>query len=240
MYLIRKNSISSISNGGTVLNGTKNSKLFLILSAHRSGSSAAAGVLHTLGIHMGDYLLKPSVTNPKGYFENIHFVNLNDQILNLVNTTWDNPPIRENTKYPIELLQDIISFINTQTKPVWGLKDPRICLTFDIWKTPLECLADVTYIFSWRPLQESVLSLIHRDKINKQRAFDILNQYHKNLIFYRQQLEYENKDIIDIHFHELLENPKKFVKQINIRMDRKENYNIDKVISFLDGKLKHY
>ena len=84
---------------------------------------------------MGDYLLKPSVTNPKGYFENIHFVNLNDQILNSVNTTWDNPPIRENIKYPIELLQDIISFINTQTKPVWGLKDPRICLTFDIWKT---------------------------------------------------------------------------------------------------------
>ena len=60
-------------------------------------------------------------------------------------------------------------------------------------ENPLECLADVTYIFSWRPLQESVLSLIHRDKINKQRAFDILNQYHKTLYFIDNNLSMKIK-----------------------------------------------
>lgn len=41
---------------------------------------------------MGDSLLKPSSTNPKGYFENVDFVYLNDKILNSIGATWDNPP----------------------------------------------------------------------------------------------------------------------------------------------------
>ncbi|AJG79505.1 MULTISPECIES: sulfotransferase family protein [Bacillus cereus group] len=240
MYLIRKKlKLTARKKGGNILNSVKN-KLFLILSAHRSGSSATAGVLYTLGIPMGDYLLKPSATNPKGYFENIDFVNLNDRILNSVNATWDNPPIRKNIKYSIDISQDIVSFINKQTKPIWGLKDPRICLTFPIWKSLLECFLDVTYIFNWRPMQESILSLAHRDKIDEEKATKILNEYHKNLVFYRQNLEHENKDIIDVHFHELLENPGAFVKEINTRMDKSAYFNLYKVKGFLDKKLKHY
>lgn len=102
----------AITKGGAILNSTKKSKLFLILSAHRTGSSATAGVFYTLGIPMGDYLLKPSVTNPKGYFKNIDFVNLNDRILNSVNATSDNPPIRKNIKYTIDIFKYSEFFIN--------------------------------------------------------------------------------------------------------------------------------
>ncbi|WP_242311833.1 hypothetical protein [Bacillus cereus group sp. BfR-BA-01331] len=80
---------------------------------------------------MEDYLLKPSATNPKGYLENIDFVNLNDQTLNSVGATWDNLPISENIKCIIGILQ-YIAFFYKQNKPIWGLKDPRICLTFPI------------------------------------------------------------------------------------------------------------
>lgn len=66
------------------MNILSKSKLFLILSSHRSGSSATAGMLDVLGIHMGDSLLKPSSTNPKSYFENVDFVYLNDKILHTV------------------------------------------------------------------------------------------------------------------------------------------------------------
>lgn len=58
---------------------------------------------------MGDSLLKPSSTNPKGYFENVDFVYLNDKILNSIGATWDNPPKKE-LLCSIDLSSDIFSF----------------------------------------------------------------------------------------------------------------------------------
>ncbi|MGE7890737.1 sulfotransferase family protein [Bacillus cereus] len=216
------------------------SKLFLILSSHRSGSSATAGILDILGIHMGELLLTPSSTNPKGYFENVDFVYLNDKILNAVGAAWNSPPRREELRYNIHLSGEIFSFISKHVKPLWGLKDPRMILTFDIWRPYLNSLGDITYIFTWRPIRESVSSLINRDKIDKQTATSILTRYHENLIYYRNLLEQENRDIIDVHFDKLLEKPEKIVKEINCRIGRDNYYNLERVIDFLDKRLKHF
>ncbi|AAT59871.1 MULTISPECIES: sulfotransferase family protein [Bacillus cereus group] len=222
------------------MNIPNKSKLFLILSSHRSGSSATAGILDILGIHMGDSLLKPSSTNPKGYFENVDFVYLNDKILNSIGAAWDNPPKREELRCSTEISSDTFSFLSKHIKPLWGLKDPRMILTFDIWKPCLNQLEDITYIFTWRPIQESVSSLVNRNKIEEQTATSILTRYHENLLYYRNLLEQENKDIIDIHFDKLLESPEKFVKEINYRIGNKNHNNLDKVKNFLDKKLKHF
>lgn len=222
------------------MNILSKSKLFLILSSHRSGSSATAGILDVLGIHMGDSLLKPSSTNPKGYFENVDFVYLNDKILHTVGAAWDNPPKREELRRSIDLSSDILSFLNKHIKPLWGLKDPRMVLTFDIWKPCLNQLEDITYIFTWRPIQESVASLVNRNKFEEQTAASILTRYHENLLYYRNLLEQENKDIIDVHFDKLLESPEKFVKEINYRIGNKHHNNLDEVKNFLDKKLKHF
>lgn len=226
--------------GGVSLSIPNKSKLFLILSSHRSGSSATAGILDVLGIHMGDSLLKPSSTNPKGYFENVDFVYLNDKILNSIGAAWDNPPKREELRCSTELSSDTFSFLSKHIKPLWGLKDPRMILTFDIWKPCLNQLEDITYIFTWRPIQESVASLVNRNKFEEQTAASILTRYHENLLYYRDLLEQENKDIIDIHFDKLLESPEKFVKEINYRIGNKHHNNLDKVKNFLDKKLKHF
>jgi hypothetical protein len=66
-------------------------KLFLVFSLHRSGSSAAAGVLHHMGIHMGESLWAPFSSNPKGHYENLEFIALNDKILEFVGAAWDAP-----------------------------------------------------------------------------------------------------------------------------------------------------
>ncbi|HDR4601782.1 TPA: sulfotransferase family protein [Bacillus cereus] len=216
------------------------SKLFLILSSHRSGSSATAGILDVLGIHMGDSLLKPSSTNPKGYFENVDFVYLNDKILNSIGAAWDNPPKREELRCSIELSSDTFSFLSKHIKPLWGLKDPRMILIFDIWKPCLNQLEDITYIFTWRPIQESISSLISKNKIDEQTAVNILTRYQENLLYYRNQFEQENKDIIDVHFDKLLESPEKFVMEINRRIGNKHHNNLDNVKNFLDKKLKHF
>ncbi|MBD2871512.1 sulfotransferase family protein, partial [Paenibacillus sp. IB182493] len=87
-------------------------KLFLVLSLHRAGSSATAGVLHHLGIHMGDDLLEPSTFNPKGYFENKKFVDINDHILALLGGAWNSPVSREKVAklhYPEVTIRSFLS-----------------------------------------------------------------------------------------------------------------------------------
>lgn len=64
---------------------------FLILGAPRSGTSLAAGILHNLGVPMGEWIDDPvdprwdfigaDEWNPKGFFEDAAFVNICSAIL---------------------------------------------------------------------------------------------------------------------------------------------------------------
>ncbi|WP_034672144.1 sulfotransferase family protein [Ectobacillus panaciterrae] len=224
--------MSSIAN--------KNSKLFLILSLHRSGSSATAGVLHHLGINMGDHLVGGTPDNPKGHYENSEFVKMNDEILHSVGASWDHPvswDVIMSSSFPKD---EIRSFLTTQIKPIWGLKDPRTLLTFDIWKPYLVEIADITYVFIWRPFESSALSLAHRDKLDLNVATSILTPYYNNFKYYRNQLEKAGQEIVDIHFDDLLNKPEVFVKEINLKLCQDPHHNLDIVKSFLDETLRHF
>jgi hypothetical protein len=223
-----------------ILLGSKKSKLFLVLSLHRSGSSATAGVLYHLGVHMGDNLLDADYSNPKGHFENIDFLKINEKILDSVGAKWSTPPSREPVIASNFPKSEIRSFLLAQVKPIWGLKDPRTTLTFDIWKSHLEEIADVTYVFVWRSLEESIHSLAHRHKYDLETARAILTSYLDNLKSFREQLERENKDIVDIHFNNLLDRPEDFIKEINLRINQNPDYNLELIKKFLDKQLKHF
>ncbi|PHC03857.1 sulfotransferase family protein, partial [Bacillus toyonensis] len=177
-------------------------KLFLVIAIHRSGSSAVAGVLDLLGVNMGNNLLKATPANVKGFFENVNFIMINEKILEILNMTWMTPRLRrEIFESEYQLLQSKLlldaskSIFNKEMKPIWGLKDPRILLTFDVWKSYLEDTSDITYIFVWRPLEESIKSLSYRDNIDLKLANDTLKIYYKNFIYYRTELKRRNNDI---------------------------------------------
>ena len=91
------------------------------------------------------------------------------------------------------LLEQYINLFRKKKKTIWGLKDPRMLLTLDVWKSYLEKFSKVTYIFVNRPLEESVKSLSYRDNINLNQATKILNIYYKNLIYYRTELLSEKR-----------------------------------------------
>lgn len=111
----------------------------MIMSCHRSGSSLVANVLHENGIPMGNesnFVPKPSNENERGFYENFDFRRINDRIL-------------ENALYRVKdwktvvphltidtILRDDITTLLTQYKGLddWGFKDPRVTLTWRIWK----------------------------------------------------------------------------------------------------------
>ena len=56
-------------------------------------------LLHRSGLDLGpESDLMPAATdNPDGFWENLRFVRLNDEILNAVGAAWDLPPWQEET-----------------------------------------------------------------------------------------------------------------------------------------------
>lgn len=216
------------------------SKLFLVLCLHRSGSSATAGVMHQLGIHMGEKLLPATPNNQKGHFENSEFVNLNQEILRSIQSTWNRPPSREkilNAKIPVAKVQ---SFLQKNRKPIWGLKDPRTLLTFEFWKPYFEEVADITYVFVHRPFDASVRSLASRDRNGIGNAIQILTPYLKNLYHYRHAFGLPAEKIIDVYYLDLLNNPEPFVKKLNEKVGNPPDYKLNEVLSFLDIRLKKF
>ena len=63
----------------------------VVLSSHRSGSSAFMSLLAAAGLELGE-LLPPAPDNPRGFFESRPFVDANRRLLGDADRDWTCPP----------------------------------------------------------------------------------------------------------------------------------------------------
>jgi hypothetical protein len=61
----------------------------IVLGMHRSGTSALAGMLHHLGVELGDRLMQASPDNPRGYWEHRDIVAVNHKLMAELGCSWD-------------------------------------------------------------------------------------------------------------------------------------------------------
>ena len=61
----------------------------IVLGMHRSGTSALAGILHHLGVELGDRLMQASPDNPRGYWEHRDIVAVNHKLMAELGWSWD-------------------------------------------------------------------------------------------------------------------------------------------------------
>ena len=109
-------------------------------------------LLHKCGLHLGpeEDLMAPAADNPDGFWENLRFVRLNDEILNALGGGWDLPP-RDADKFQQEQLAPIrmkaqLMIESFDSKEPWGWKDPRNCLTMPFWQSLLPGLRTVVIV----------------------------------------------------------------------------------------------
>ena len=111
-------------------------QLVLVLGMHRSGTSALAGLLVQAGLDGPMDLMPPTPANPRGYWESLGAMELNDQLLQQLGSQWSNcwalaqqdwntgaEAVRGWRSGMLQLLQN--------TYPPGGravLKDPRLCV----------------------------------------------------------------------------------------------------------------
>lgn len=112
--------------------------IIAVTGMHRSGTSAVAGLLSKCGFSLGseDNLLNrnvPKFDNRKGHFENINVVLINDMALKAAGGSWCNLPQQNDINSKGEILKKhITNFDYTFEGNI--VKDPRLCLTLDLWK----------------------------------------------------------------------------------------------------------
>ena len=115
-----------------------------VVSIGRSGTSVISRILHeVLAIDFGEESdhIPRNHNNPDGYFENREMLELNERILAAVNGAVLRPPamdafsmLNESIKNElIETAKERLGFY-AANKPNFGWKDPRLSLTFPIWK----------------------------------------------------------------------------------------------------------
>src|SRR5438552_6578491 len=155
-----------------------------ITGAHRSGTSMVARLLHSCGLDLGPEsdLMPPAPDNPDGFWENLSFVAMNDELLNELGGAWDLPPratrFAEKRFEAVRARARLLVSAFSRSK-VWGWKDPRNSLTLPFWRTIVPRLR--TVIIVRNPL-EVAYSLHQRNGVSFHLALSLWGVYSQHAL----------------------------------------------------------
>jgi hypothetical protein len=194
----------------------------VVMGCYRSGTSAVAGILHNLGVHMGNNFQEPNEQNPKGYFEDPEFVAVNLEIykasiVKYADEFSKNSELFEAKKkfnYLCESRAIAMASEDSCGRPTkWGFKDPKFCLTAKHVELPSE----TKIIWIHRNVTHTALSIIKA--IGDLSGSDAhLDKWEKFVDHYRNETEkYLNNmslDSMDINFDTLMKYPRAGVNRI--------------------------
>lgn len=111
--------------------------MILVTGMHRSGTSCITGMLERCGLSLGTaHHVHPAkaADNPKGFFENLQMVAINETVLTRAGGTWYAPP---RSTALVTAGRQIASAFKQFNDTFDGevAKDPRSCVTIDLWET---------------------------------------------------------------------------------------------------------
>jgi Sulfotransferase family/Glycosyl transferase family 2 len=180
---------------------------------HRSGTSMVTKLLHQSGLYLGQEhdLMPPASENPEGFWENLRFVEINEEILNEFGGEWDCPPSmpegwdgvkgvprqREKAK---ALLQEFSGH-----EP-WGWKDPRNSLTLPFW---MALVPDVKLVVCLRNPLEVALSLRRRNGVSYAFGLTLWQAYYQRILETTSA-----KDRILTHYDAYFHDPREALRRI--------------------------
>lgn len=199
--------------------------MICVMGCYRSGTSAVAGILHHLGVHMGSNFQEPNEGNPKGYFEDPEFIDINRKIYD-ANKNYKTSRNLLNSDYKkyikIKASFHALCYDRCSNWNNWGFKDPRFCLTAknvmrsgssDYRDFNLHIGSKAKIIWIHRDIDDTVMSIIKALGLNgleanpKQwRAF--VEHYVKETSWFVADHAARNPNLIlDIAFPDLMTKP---------------------------------
>lgn len=116
-------------------------RIGLCLGAHRSGTSLVAAAIEAVGANLGLPDRETSEENAKGFFEHTKIVRINEAILEMADSAWDDA-LFDGSKLSVfsehnlgPLRAEVLSLVNEHFVPAQlsAIKDPRICRLLPFW-----------------------------------------------------------------------------------------------------------
>lgn len=214
-------------------------KLVFVTGMHRSGTSLLAGLLHACGIPFGDNLLPPMKENPKGFFEDREFLQINKDILKHSGGDWINPPFRVRVTSEIQdRIKKFIKSVVSKGHRYYGLKDPRFCLICGHWANTLEYMR-IKYevIVTKRNSEEVRDSILVRNGLNYSTMETELLKRHYDESLKVHLMENRNIGVLTTDFYSCLIDPRAVVREIFEKTKIDLKVNTKKVKDFVDWDL---
>ena len=158
-----------------------------ILGMHRSGTSALARLCGLLGAEMPKRPLDANEFNPKGYWEPLSVVELNDALLEEASSAWDAPPASpdEVAKAARSARERAMKALSDEfpSDRLIAVKDPRCTVMADVW---LDAAHEAGYepkiAGIWRESASVVRSLQRREPFDADEAALLWANYNVRLI----------------------------------------------------------
>jgi len=166
-------------------------KTLIVLGMHRSITSLVAKGLADNKVYVGDKLMPPNGGNPKGYWEDVDFVRMNNRLLALAGGTWRDIPsegkinsLKKKHGYEIEDLirkkeERVKEIFFRENERIWGWKDPRTVLTINLY---LPYLTNPHFIICFRDPLDVAKSLNRTEKIPIYEGVNLWREYNRQII----------------------------------------------------------
>jgi GT2 family glycosyltransferase len=166
--------LSESARRGGVLAG---STALMVLGMHRSGTSALTGMLHRLGVALGEHLMPATSDNPRGYWEHADIVKVHERLMAALGWGWEDirslPAGFEHGAAGDAAQSELTALLHRDFVgvPLWGVKDPRLCRLMPLW-APLLAAEGVEpgYLLAVRHPLDVAASLAARDGIGMARG----------------------------------------------------------------------
>jgi hypothetical protein len=177
----------------------------LVVGMHRSGTSAATGVLHGLGLSLPSDLMLDREDN-EAHNESVSLTDANDNFLGLLGGSWDAPPdLAPGWEHGNDFrgLMPVAARVAASAFPRPGVavwKDPRNCLLLPYWAQVIAPIAGI--VLSWRAPLAVARSLATRDGIPVEQGLDLWCRYNEAALAHSQEY-----DVLVLNYDEMVEKP---------------------------------
>ena len=211
-------------------------KVFIV-GMHRSGTSMVTGLLGMCGLYLGDNLKRPMRENPKGFFEDNEFVNINKEILRQSGGRWDVPPAE--IKVDGALRGRMKAFVDKWPRDrAVGFKDPRTCLTLREWIRVADD-DEIRLVNVSRHRSEIANSLKKRNGVDLDFAEELINHYLFCVAAHALNL-IEIGHVVETHYSRYFVDWESELKRVCDFLRLKIPADTSAIEAFIEPKLRHH
>jgi len=168
----------------------------IVVGMHRSGTSVIAGALSRMGVDFGERLLGPKADNPKGFYEHLDLLELDESILRRLNSGYDDElPLPhewwKDSRFESykQAIQDVIRR-DFGTSPLFGFKDPRISILLPLYIDALtELGVRPKFVVATRSPGEIAESLRVRNGFSYAKSLALYTKHMRSIEFFTAGFE---------------------------------------------------